>query len=243
VDAGFQLISKEATAGEVNFAEGLSDCATAVRLAYQRRLTLSSELDDFVFVVMDGMASLEWASDDGPRRISQLFYPGDGFCTAFMPSLPNASIVTVHDMELLRFRRENLRKALLTHPERFSRYQHQLAHEQARQVMHACTIGGLTVDERVAALLIEFSLRLGEERSGRISFDLPLSRTDIADYLSLNADTLSRITSRLRSKGILSQVGRNKMYVDDWDALLSACPLSSAVVKLHSNRVTSPTFK
>ena len=47
------------------------------------------------------------------------------------------------------------------------------------------------------ALLLQAACRLGTSTGGAIAFDMPLSRNEVAEYLALNADTLSRIMSRL----------------------------------------------
>ena len=52
-------------------------------------------------------------------------------------------------------------------------------------------------------------------------FSLPMSRTDIANYLSLAVETVSRIFSRLQREGVIS-VERNAVSVNDLDHLYRA---------------------
>ena len=46
-------------------------------------------------------------------------------------------------------------------------------------------------------------LDMTERQGGLETFDLPMSRTDIGDYLGMTIETVSRVISSLRSKGII----------------------------------------
>jgi CRP-like cAMP-binding protein len=111
----------------------------------------------------------------------------------------------------------------------------QLADQQARCLMHTAAIGGMSGEERVASFLIELALRIGTKGAGGIAFEVPLSRAEIADYLALNPDTLSRIMSRLKGRGLVAQTGRSRAVVQDWQGLCAQSPMAEALVKLHGN--------
>ena len=103
--------------------------------------------------------------------------------------------------------------------------------QQRRHAVLASILGGLQAEERVAALLIELSLRLSKDNGvHHPNIQIPLTRQDIADHLALNADTLSRILSRLKSDGVIQRVGREKTIIKDWPALLDRCPISEALL-------------
>jgi CRP-like cAMP-binding protein len=100
-------------------------------------------------------------------------------------------------------------------------------------------LGGLSGEQRVASFLIELALRLGTPGGSGISFDLPLSRTDIADHLALNADTLSRIMSRLKTRGLIAQTGRTRAVIPDWTRLCELTPVADTVLALHGSARTA----
>ena len=64
-------------------------------------------------------------------------------------------------------------------------------------------LGRRSALERVAAFLLEIDRRLG--RPGH--FDLPMTRRDIADYLGLTLETVSRTVSQLESERALLRSG------------------------------------
>jgi len=74
---------------------------------------------------------------------------------------------------------------------------------------HMLLLGRKTSLERVAAFLIEMDKRL--TAAGIMA--LPMSRRDIADYLGLTLETVSRALSRLHQLGTLEFIGTNQRQI------------------------------
>ncbi len=64
---------------------------------------------------------------------------------------------------------------------------------------HLLVLGRQQAVERIAAFLVDMSERQG----GLRLVELPMSRTDIGDYLGLTIETVSRVLTRLKSKGVI----------------------------------------
>lgn len=69
----------------------------------------------------------------------------------------------------------------------------------ARAQEHLLVLGRQSAVERLAAFLLD----IAERQGGLKQLDLPMSRTDIGDYLGLTIETVSRAFSRLRAAGII----------------------------------------
>jgi CRP/FNR family nitrogen fixation transcriptional regulator len=74
---------------------------------------------------------------------------------------------------------------------------------------HMLLLGRKTSLERVAAFLIEMDRRL----TAAGVMPLPMSRRDIADYLGLTLETVSRALSRLHELGIIGFIGSNQRQI------------------------------
>lgn len=88
-----------------------------------------------------------------------------------------------------------------------------------RSAQRAYAIGHTMGEVRVAMLLLEWAERLGTETIGGAVLPTPLGRRDMASYLGLNPDTLSRILSRFREQQLLVMPTRERMILPDVAAL------------------------
>jgi CRP/FNR family transcriptional regulator len=60
----------------------------------------------------------------------------------------------------------------------------------------------------LAGFLLNLSARYGKLGLSTTHFNLPMSRADIANYLGLTGETISRLLSRFRDEGLISCQGR-----------------------------------
>ncbi|WP_435530236.1 helix-turn-helix domain-containing protein [Phyllobacterium ifriqiyense] len=82
---------------------------------------------------------------------------------------------------------------------------------------HLLVLGRQTAAERVAAFLLDMADRQG----GLEQVDMPMSRMDIGDYLGLTIETVSRVFSRLKDKGIIALPTLRSAEIKKWNALRS----------------------
>ena len=71
-----------------------------------------------------------------------------------------------------------------------------------------------TAEERIAAFLMNLSLRYERRRLSSSRFRLPMARTDIGNYLGLAVETVSRVFTRLQGNGILQVDGKELEILD-----------------------------
>ncbi len=84
---------------------------------------------------------------------------------------------------------------------------------------HLLVLGRQNAPERVAAFLLD----MFERQGGLERFELPMSRTDIADYLGLSLETVSRVFTRLRGQGIMRLVSLRTVEIVKMQALSVMC--------------------
>jgi len=84
---------------------------------------------------------------------------------------------------------------------------------------HLLVVGRQTAIERIAAFLVDMAARQGD----LAQIELPMSRQDIGDYLGLTIETVSRVLSRLRDKGVLKFHGLRLLEIRKAETLRSLC--------------------
>ena len=83
-------------------------------------------------------------------------------------------------------------------------------------------LGRKTAEEKVASFLLDMSVHLAPEavQGGRaVTFDLPLTRAQIADVLGLTIETVSRQMTRLKRAGLIDLPAGRLVTIRDRDAL------------------------
>ena len=81
-------------------------------------------------------------------------------------------------------------------------------------------LGKNSADERIAALILSLSARNVRRKFSATDFRLPMSRTDIANFLGLTIETVSRILSKFSKQNVI-ELQNKEMRIIDMDRLRS----------------------
>jgi CRP/FNR family transcriptional regulator len=178
----------------------------------------------FVASVVSGVASLSQALEDGRTQMVGLLLPSD-FIGRPGRSRTQYDVTAISDLTLCCFRRKPFEALIATTPNISERLLDMTLDEldAAREWM--LILGRKTAREKIASLLEIIARR--ETAIGMISpkstitFDLPLTREAMADYLGLTLETVSRQVSALRKDGIISLEGTRRVTVPDLRRLIA----------------------
>jgi len=216
--------------------------AAILRTRRGQTLALAFDGGATAFIVRAGVLTLQLTLPDSSRQIVALLFSGDVFRSNFIPPHAEATLASAGAGEVWRMRLAALDTLAASDPA-VARYLDQaLASQLARQALHVATLGQFTCEQRVATLLVELALRTGVSSPGGVSFELPFNRKDIADYLGLNPDTLSRIMSRLKAAGVIAHSERNRAVVRDFPALAARSPAARSLLELGGSARFEPAF-
>jgi CRP/FNR family transcriptional regulator len=81
-----------------------------------------------------------------------------------------------------------------------------------------CSAGDLSADERISLFLVSLSERFSRRGYSDSEFILAMSRRDIASYLRLATETVSRVLARFQKAGVL-RVARKQVRIRDLEKL------------------------
>lgn len=216
--------------------DALATQATRLRVRRGQNVVLTLDGGEAAFIVRSGALMLHVTMPDTPRQVVATLFPGDVLRSSFAPPHAGATLTAASQAEIWRVRWTVLESLLAANPALARFVQDAMAAQMARHAVHLAAIGQFSGEQRVATILVELALRTGTPSSaGGLVLDMPLSRRDIADHLGLNADTLSRIMSRLRAAGILGHSERNRVVVRDFLALAGRSPAARCLAEIHSD--------
>lgn len=197
------------------------DLASYRRLGWTLRLkrgqTIFHEGDPAtrVFTVTGGTVKLYTLLPDGRRQVTGFMFPGD-FLGISLDEEHAVSAEALDDVQLCWFPRNRFGEFVDQHPVMERQLYCLAAHELAAARQQMVLLGRKTALERVATFfiqLLERSERVGA--GGKGCFDLPMGRSDIADYLGLTKETVSRVLGQLRDLRMIRLVTLDRIMVLD----------------------------
>lgn len=186
-------------------------------------LVMEGEVSRDFANVTEGVAKLVRGAEDGRSQIVGLLFPSDFIAGALGGKAPTAapqSIEAITEVQLCIFPRIPFEKVLHAHPSlEFKLLSRTLDELQiARDWM--VLLGRKTAEERVASFLIHVAQKMENLGCrGQDSFDLPLSRAEIADYIGLTLETVSRQITKLKKDGVIAFEGSKRVVRIDRDTL------------------------
>lgn len=183
----------------------------------------SGDQMDFVASVVSGIATLTQTMEDGRRQMVGLLLPSD---FVGRPGRPSAAydVTATTDLVMCCFRKSRFEDLMQRMPHISNRLLEMTLDEldAAREWM--LLLGRKTAREKIASLLAIIARRDAALRlrgmDGTLSFDLPLTREAMADYLGLTLETVSRQISALKRDGIIALEGTRHVTVPSFHKLL-----------------------
>jgi len=165
---------------------------------------------EYVYQVVSGAVRSYRLLDDGRRQIGAFQLAGDIFGLEVGPCHRLTAEATVRTrVRMVR------RRAIEAAARRDAGLAYKLWAITSAELRHAedhmVLLGRKTAAQRVASFLLEMDRRLS--RFGEVA--LPVSRRDIADYLGLTLETVSRLVSEFHEKGLLTFFGPRRFRLRD----------------------------
>jgi CRP/FNR family transcriptional regulator, anaerobic regulatory protein len=193
--------------------------------SYQAGQTIiwSGDRMEFVGSVVTGIATLTQTMEDGRRQMVGLLLPSDfvgrpGRATAAF------DVTATTDLVMCCFRKKPFEEMIGATPHIAQRLLEMTLDEldAAREWM--LLLGRKTAREKIASLIAIIArrdavLQLRREKA-MVEVDLPLTREEMADYLGLTLETVSRQISALKKDGVIVVEGNRHVRIPDLDRLL-----------------------
>ncbi|ABQ28835.1 Crp/Fnr family transcriptional regulator [Acidiphilium cryptum] len=178
---------------------------------------MENQIADKMYQIVSGIVRLSKGLQDGRRQVLGFLFAGDFFVpSGFVVGINKNATCTAEaltDMQIISLPLRNL-DALLTDQPKFAS-DLLLATErsliQAQQQM--LRLGRMSATERVTWFLL--MMKEQQDDDGDASIHLPMSRIDIADYLGIRSETISRVLRWLRDHRMITVSDRATITIID----------------------------
>ena len=186
-----------------------------VPVSYARNEEIFGEGEpaDYVYQIVSGSARTYKVLSDGRRQIGAFYFAGEVFGLG-VDDVYHYSADAVGKSTLLVVKRSAL-IALADTDHNVARLLWTLTAQELRRLQEHMLLLIRSAQERVACFLLEMAERMAETDV----IDLPMSRQDIADYLGLTIETISRTLTQLKTAATISVPNCRRIILTNWKAL------------------------
>ncbi|MFN3170909.1 MAG: Crp/Fnr family transcriptional regulator [Hyphomicrobiales bacterium] len=210
--------------------ESLRNAQGTRRQTYAAHDVIYFEGDDAknLYEIVSGAAMLYKLLPDGRRQVVEVLGPGDLFGFD-MDTYHDCSAETLVSTTALVFSRRDVEAstAAQSHLTRCAMQQVYAMHD------HAVLLGRKSAYERVASFLMRFVPERGtthckgpdDEDNDQGTVQLNMTRQEMADYLGLTIETVSRVISDMKRKGVIRLEKHDRVIIN---RICSLCQLTGA---------------
>ena len=184
-------------------------------MPYGRNAEIYGETDpaDYLYKVVSGAVRTYKILSDGRRQIGGFYLPGDVFGLESGDEQTLAA-EAVTDAKVLIVKRSAV-SALAARDATVASELYALTARELRRAQDRILLLVKSAQERVASFLLEMT----ERAAAGNTIDLPMSRQDIADYLGLTIETVSRTLTSLESAAAIEVPASRRIVLCNRSAL------------------------
>lgn len=202
----------ESNAAPPAIADVMQRLGMRMSFAKDEEIFAQDEDADLVHLVISGAVRTTRLLSDGRRQIGAFYYPGDLIGLETGP-VHRFSAEAISDATVLVVRRSAI-NAFAGDGQLDRAIWEATRRELERTQDHLLVLGRKTACEKVASFLMSLAQR---EPADQVS--MPMSRQDVADYLGLTIETVSRMLTQLQGASVVEFESCRMFKVTRWEAL------------------------
>jgi CRP-like cAMP-binding protein len=167
--------------------------------------------------VISGAARRFALRADGRRQTVDLLLPGDFFGFGMHGTHAFTAEAIAADTTIERYPVSRIERLAAGDPRAARELSGIISGGMSRLHSLVRILGRTTAEQKVGSFLLYMQERVGSGVADRLA--LPVSRYDIADYLALSVETVSRSLTGLKDRGVIALSGPREIRIIDRDAL------------------------
>ena len=214
-----QLFGVAPGAQVLNIDEGVRALQQiGMKTRFARGETIFNEGDEakYAYKVVSGAVRLCKHLPDGRRQIADFLLAGDFF--GFLQfGFYSFTAEAVGDVVLMCYPQRQLEQISSSTPSLRKRLLVLLSQRLLGMQDHLVMLGRQTARERLALFLVQLAQRTAVEDGEAL--DLPMTRQDIADYLGLTMETVSRVLNEFKRTRLIGIPNLHQVVLNDLEAL------------------------
>lgn len=177
------------------------------------------EKSDRLFIVNKGQVKVSKFTIDGKEQILYILTSGEFFGELHLfnnEEVNNFSVYAISDTEICVITKDDIDIIMEANPEISIKLLKALTKRLAHTETLVQNLATKDPEVRLAHMILEFCQKFGTKKSDGILIELPITREEVASYVGVTRETISRKFSKFESLGLISQQGNKKLLVKDY---------------------------
>jgi len=187
-----------------------------------QNIFLQQENSENLYNITQGNVKIYQLLSDGRIQIIGFLYPGD-FFGSYKTGKYNYSAEAIGEVKTCVFKHEALNKYLEKNMNLAKELLNMTSQELTLAQDRIGVLGKMNANERLATFILNISKQRARIGWKNNPVSLPMTRQDIADYLGLTLETVSREFTKLKISNVIKVMNSKQIYINDIDKLSSLC--------------------
>ncbi|MFL0166249.1 Crp/Fnr family transcriptional regulator [Candidatus Clostridium helianthi] len=174
-----------------------------------------------LYFINEGKIKLYKYTKDGKEQILHILSEGDFFgeLELIKPSKYGFNSKAIEDVKICTLSKEEMKDIMMKNPEIGIKVLETVGERLSKVENLVQNLATNDVDSRMAYLIIELMEKYGENVDGNISVKLPISREDMASFIGVTRETISRKLKKLEDENLIKIIGTKTIIIIDEEGL------------------------
>ena len=194
-----------------------------VRKKYQKgeMIFLQGDSLDGLYIINHGKIKLFKYTKEGKEQILYILSEGDfiGELSLINTEEVNYNAEALETVNMCLIKKSDFLKILKDNPNMSLKLLEILSQRIIKLETLVQSLSTKDVEARIAQLLIELVEEFGIQKNENTELIIPLTREDMANYIGVTRETISRKLSIMQDEGIIELIGNKKLLISNIDAL------------------------
>jgi len=196
---------------------------THKRFKKGQALIHEGEKSDRLFIINKGQVKRSKFTVNGKEQILDIMTCGDFFgeMNLFNADVANNfTAYAIQDTEICLLTKDDIDRVMAAHPDIALKLLKEVTKRLAHTENLAQNLATKDPEVRIAQMILEYSQKFGMKGNEGILIQLPITREEIASYVGVTRETISRKLSKFEDLGLIELVGNKQLIVKDEISLI-----------------------
>lgn len=203
--------------------EKISDMIIRRKYKKGQMIFFEGDVSDKLYIINSGKIKIFKYTKEAKEQILYILSEGDfiGDMSLLKKTTFDFNAEALEDVSVCMFAKDSLDEMVRANPEIMFKILEEVHDRLVNLESLVQTLSTKDVEARLAGLLIGFAKDFGVKTTEGILIEMPLSREEMANYIGITRETISRKLTVLQEESIIELKGNRKIIIKDMESLES----------------------